>query len=85
MKKLPYNHAKAIYVSLDHRRRFRRFVTSRTRPLTCQECGGSGGQVDVIEWGQGPWEECGWCRGTGYMAPHDRGLWLRFKREEKAA
>ncbi len=52
--------------------------------LICQECGGSGGEVEpVLDDGSGPWEPCGMCEGTGYTSPHDRGMWLRWKKEEK--
>jgi len=55
-----------------HHARFARFVEARK--LVCQECGGSGGEtVPILEDGSGPWEECGWCEGTGYTTPHLRG------------
>jgi len=31
----------------------------------CPSCHGAGGEVDVIVNGQGPFEECGFCKGTG--------------------
>jgi DnaJ-class molecular chaperone len=65
-----------------HHVRFVRYVESRR--LSCMDCHGRGGEtMPILDFGQGPWEECGWCEGTGYMTPHGRGEWLRFKREEK--
>ena len=47
--------------------------------LPCQECGGSGGEVEpVLDYGEGPWIVCGWCEGTGGLDPWRRGLWLRI-------
>ena len=54
------------------------------RPLICQECGGSGGEViPICDDGTGPFEECGFCEGTGLMTPHLRGFWLRWKKQNK--
>ena len=54
--------------------------------LTCQDCGGAGGEIEVVipETGQGPWTQCGWCEGTGVVTPKVRGAWLHMKREERA-
>lgn len=37
------------------------------KPRQCPSCHGRGGEVDVIVDGQGPFEECGFCRGTGVI------------------
>ena len=51
--------------------------------LCCQECRGSGeifhDKIDHYEINL----PCGFCNGTGYVIPQVRGLWLRFKKEEK--
>jgi hypothetical protein len=68
-----------------HHERYARYVESLKPQLFCQECGGSGGEVEaVIDYGMGPWMECGWCEGTGLVTSHLRSFWLRCKREEKA-
>jgi hypothetical protein len=75
------NYAKLDWYMVAHHRRFRRFVESRK--LTCQDCGGAGGYKEpILDDGTGPWFECGWCEGTGYITPHGRGVWLRFKRDD---
>lgn len=79
-------HLIAVRESAEHRAhhaRFERFVLKRHPRLSCQECHGEGGWTDVIdpELG-GPYYECGYCEGTGYVTPHLRGEWLRYKREE---
>jgi hypothetical protein len=60
-----------------HRIRYERFVKSRKHQLPCLACRGAGGEYNIIdpEIG-GPWEECGWCEGTGLMSPHRRGAYL---------
>lgn len=74
------------YAKLDfryrrHHERWKRRVESRHPKLMCQACGGMGGNVEpVLDFGQGPWEECGWCEGTGYVDAHRRAFWLREKR-----
>lgn len=79
-----YDYAKAAWKYRAHHVRYERFVNSLK--LICQECGGSGGEVDVVlDDGTGPWEECGMCEGTGYLSPWMRGYWLRWRREEKLA
>ena len=50
--------------------------------LVCQECGGRGGEVEpILDFGQGPWVNCGWCEGTGKLDPWRRGLWLRLRKQ----
>ena len=67
-----------------HHARFVRFAENHK--LLCQECGGAGGWKEpILDDGSGPWEGCGWYEGTGYMTPHARGQWLRYKREAKRA
>lgn len=52
--------------------------------LICQECGGAGGYIEpVLDYGQGPWFDCGWCLGTGEVTPTVRGYWLAWKRQLK--
>lgn len=70
------------YYWRQHATRFQHFVEGLK--LTCMECGGRGGEVVSIYEGQGPFEQCGWCLGTGYMSPYGRNLWLRQKKMMKA-
>lgn len=37
------------------------------KPRQCPSCHGRGGEVDIICDGQGPFEECGFCHGTGQI------------------
>ena len=65
-------------------RRRAKYVEAMPKKLICQDCGGSGGEIEVVcDDGTGPWYDCGWCNGTGYMTPWERGMWLRMKREQK--
>jgi hypothetical protein len=61
-----------------HHARFQRYVEAHGLP--CQDCGGrgthGGGSYE-------PPENCGWCETTGLTTRWLRGLWLRFRREEK--
>lgn len=67
-----------------HRERWRRRVESIKPQLTCQECRGGGGEIEVIDpYIGGPFMECGYCEGTGLVDPHRRSLWLRHQRELK--
>lgn len=76
------DYAKLHWRQHQHHLRFARRV--KASKLICQECGGGGGETDVIlDDGTGPWEECGWCEGTGFVTPWLRGWWLRLKREER--
>lgn len=76
------NWVKWSYVIRAHHDRFVRYIKSQERKLVCQECGGGGGWAEpILDDGTGPWEQCGWCEGTGYMTRWSRGLWLRYKRE----
>jgi hypothetical protein len=69
-----------------HHERYKRRVESMPRKLPCQACHGMGGEIEpVLDTGEGPWEECGWCEGTGLLTPWLRGLWLREQRPRKAA
>lgn len=68
------------YLRRHHDRFARRVEGGR---LTCQACRGAGGRVEpVLDFGQGPWEDCGWCEGTGKVTPWLRGLWLQYRRQE---
>lgn len=67
---------------MHHHCRYKRYVDEYG--LLCQECGGAGGEVDVIlDDGTGPWEMCGYCEGTGLTTRWIRGEWLRWKKQEK--
>jgi DnaJ-class molecular chaperone len=48
----------------------------------CQECGGDGRHIEVVlqETGQGPWEDCGWCNGTGKVDGPTKARWLNYKK-----
>lgn len=78
---------KSLYARLDwrnarHHERFDRRV--KQTKITCQDCGGSGGEIEVVtDYGEGPWVDCGWCEGTGYVTPWLRGAWMRMKKQEK--
>lgn len=76
------NYRRIDYVYRQHHARFARYVDAHG--LVCQDCGGRGGERDVIlDDGTGPWESCGWCEGTGRVTRWLRALWLRCKHEEK--
>ena len=76
------NYARLDHQYRKHHERYVRYVEKCG--LLCQECGGSGGGVGPInEDGSGPFEECGFCEGTGLVTRWMRGLWLRWKREDK--
>ena len=61
-----------------HTARFARYVEAQIPRLMCQECGGAGGWTEpVMDDGSGPWSQCGWCEGTGYVTRWLRGAWLR--------
>ena len=67
-----------------HHIRFVRRIEGMSPKLICQECRGGGGRTElVLDDGSGPWEECGFCEGTGYVTPWLRGQWLRLKKAEK--
>ena len=71
--------AQLNYRYRDHVKRYRRRAT-----LVCQDCGGKGGYKEIVcDDGTGPWYDCGWCHGSGYVTPFDRGLWLRLKKQER--
>lgn len=79
------DYARRSYQVQQHHERFRRYVEAMPRKLICQECGGGGGEtVAVLDYGQGPFEECGFCEGTGLVTPWLRGLWLRWKKSTEA-
>jgi hypothetical protein len=76
------NYAKLGYYWARHRERYRRFAEKFK--LHCMECGGGGGWTEpILDDGTGPYEECGWCCGTGLMTPKGRGQWLYYKKLEK--
>lgn len=69
------------YVYQQHHARFRRHVEAHG--LTCQACGGMGG--DYYTAYSEPPEPCGWCESTGLVTRWLRGLWLSEMRREKQA
>ena len=81
VKPFATDYAKIRWLRQQHHRRFRSRVENQLPRLVCQECGGSGGHIEVLFDGQGPFEQCGLCEGTGLLTPWLRGLWLRWKRE----
>ena len=79
---IPIDYAKLGWRWQRQRQRFARRVEADG--LTCQDCGGAGGEREpILDDGSGPWEECGWCQGTGLVTPWLRGQWLKYKRMEK--
>ena len=81
-RKMKTDYRKNDYYFRSHHQRFAKFV--QQKGLSCQECRGEGGWKEIIdpEIG-GPWFDCGWCEGTGFMTPFNRGYWLRYKKQEK--
>lgn len=77
------NYAKLDHAWSQHHARFVAFVQERCAHLHCMECGGAGGEIEIVdpELG-GPWLPCGWCEGTGLMTPYGRAAWLRMRREQ---
>ena len=74
------NYAKMDSDRIRHHERYKRYVAAMPRKLVCQDCRGYGGHVEpILDDGTGPYYECGWCEGTGYVTPHRRGLWLRCR------
>ena len=75
------NYAKLDWKATQHGLRYKKRVEAMSRKLVCQECRGLSGYIEIIdsELG-GPWYPCGWCRGTGFVTPYDRGLWLRYRK-----
>src|SRR5207247_7219493 len=76
------DYARLSYRQIRHHKRYVRRIESMPKKLICQECGGRGGEIDVVipESGQGPWVSCGWCEGVGFVTPWLRGRWLRTRR-----
>ena len=67
-----------------HHQRLKAYLEKLPVKLLCQDCGGAGGWVEaVLDDGSGPFYQCGFCEGFGLVTPHMRGLWLKFKREDK--
>jgi hypothetical protein len=52
--------------------------------LICEECEGAGGWTEYIDRDiGGPWYDCGWCEGTGFVDPWRKSLWARTKKIER--
>lgn len=77
----PTDYARLSYVYQQHHARYRRYV--EIHGLTCQACGGRGGD-HYTSYSEPP-EPCGWCETTGKVTRWLRGMWLRCLREEKRA
>lgn len=78
------NYARFSFEMASHAARWKARVGAIKPPLTCQECRGSGGFVDVIlDDGSGPFETCGWCEGEGLVDAHRRGMWLASRRSPR--
>jgi len=65
------------------RRKARIKKIPQNKQLVCQDCKGAGGEIERLEYEQGPWVNCGWCEGLGVLLPWERGQWLRIMKEEK--
>ena len=80
------DYAKIAYQHRAHHARFKRFVESMPRPLTCPFCRGAGGYREIIdpEIG-GPWYDCELCEGLGITTPKLWGFGMKCQREERAA
>ena len=78
------DYAKLDYQYRQHHQRFKRFVESLQRSLTCPFCRGAGGHREIIdpEIG-GPWFECSLCEGLGITSPQRWGFAMRTLRDEK--
>jgi len=76
------NYTRFDWYRTAHHKRFEKRVEKSK--LVCQECRGSGGYIEpVLDYGEGPSISCGLCEGTGKLTPYLRGLWLKWKREER--
>jgi DnaJ-class molecular chaperone len=77
----PVNYAKLNEQIRRHHVRYKQFIDTMPRKLVCQECRGSGEfHESILDYGEGPDYPCGFCEGTGFVTPHMRGQWLRWKR-----
>ena len=76
------DYAKLRYKAQCSHERFVRHVEQYGVP--CQDCNGMGGEKVVVleDSGEGPFEECGWCLGTGRTTKRLREIWLGIKRTE---
>ena len=73
------DYARMHYVFRQHHERYKRYVEAHG--LTCQACGGLGGDAHTMY--SEPGEPCGWCETTGKVTRWLRGLYLRTMRDEK--
>lgn len=77
------DYIKSDYYAHHHTKRYEQ--RAKDGGLLCQECQGYGYFIEALPefYGDGPRYSCGWCRGSGYVVPFDRGQWLLMKRAEK--
>ena len=76
------DYVKSDYYFRQHAERYKRRAEAGN--LLCQECQGDGYFIEALPefYGDGPRYSCGWCHGSGYVVPFDRGRWLLMKREQ---
>jgi hypothetical protein len=78
----PIDYRRLDYARYAHHVRYVRYIMAMIPKLICQECCGAGGWTEpVLDDGSGPFEQCGWCEGTGYVTRWLRGLWLRYQKQ----
>lgn len=77
------DYVKLAHYQKRHHERFKRFVESMPRPLTCPFCGGAGGHREIVDEFGGPWFDCGLCEGLGITSPKLWGVGMRMLREER--
>lgn len=80
-----FDYRRLDYYTQQHHERYVKRMGVQVPKLTCQACRGRGGYKKIIchDEGTGPWEQCGWCEGTGLVTPHRRGEWLRMQKALK--
>ena len=61
-------------------------TTLSEKLVQCQGCHGSGGEIEVVlEDGSGPFEPCGYCRGTG-RTTRVMNMWIaRWRKNPRQA
>jgi len=79
MTERPVDYARLYHERQRHHARYVRYVEAHG--LTCQACGGMGGDY-YTAWSEPP-EPCGWCETTGKVTRWVRGAYLRYMRKRK--